>query len=64
MKPKNKLNIIFHLKYSYTAIVIAIIWTGMLFIILNQKDSQCELLIGATSLTTLIIALIGFKTSN
>lgn len=64
MKQNKKLNIAFHVRYPYTAIIIATIWIGIVLIILNQKNENCELLIGAASLCTLIIAIIGFKSPN
>ncbi len=64
MKQNKKLNIVFHVRYPYTSIIIAIIWIGIVLIILNQKNENCELLIGATSVCTLIMAIIGFKSPN
>lgn len=61
MKQNNKLNIIFHTRYPYTAAIIAIMWIGMSIIILCEKSSEYELLIGLTAISTLIIAVLGFK---
>lgn len=59
----NKLNnIIFHIRYPYAALIIAIIWIGMAIIIVNEEDPQIETLVIATSICTLIIAATGFKT--
>ena len=54
-------NIILHIKYPYTALVIAVMWIGISLIVVNQDSDNFEFLIIATSICTLIIALIGFK---
>lgn len=53
-------NIMIHIKYPYTAFVIAIMWVGMAIIISRQPDNL-ETLVIATSICTLIVAFIGFK---
>lgn len=59
----NKLNnIIFHIRYPYAALIIAIMWIGMAIIIVHQENPQIEALVVATSICTLIIAATGFKT--
>lgn len=50
-----------HIKYPYTALIIAIMWISMAIIIINLKD-YVEILIGATSVCTIYIALRGFRT--
>lgn len=62
MSKGNKIikNVMIHVKYPYTAFVIAIIWIGMAIIIPYQKDNL-EILIATTSIATLIIAMIGFR---
>lgn len=64
MKTGNKFvkSIVLHIKYPYTALIIAVMWIGMAMIVINQKQSDFETLIVATSICTLIIAFIGFKT--
>ena len=59
----NKLikNILFHVKYPYTAAIIAIMWVSMAIIIINQNLNNLEILLSITSLCTIIISLIGFK---
>ncbi len=59
---KNKLNnIIFHIRYPYAALIIAIIWLSMAIIIIKEENPNLEVLIGTTSICTIIIALKGFK---
>ncbi len=62
----NKLikNIFLHIRYPYTALIISVMWIGMAIIIVNQDNSQFELLIILTALVTIIISLIGFKSSK
>jgi len=55
-------NILVHIKYPYTAIIISIMWISIALIIVKQGVENLEILIGLTSLCTLIIAAIGFKT--
>ncbi|MEI3508226.1 MAG: hypothetical protein V8R01_03780 [Bacilli bacterium] len=64
MKTGNKFvkSIVLHIKYPYTALIIATIWISMAIITINQNQNNFETLIIATSICTLIIALIGFKT--
>ncbi|MDE5540022.1 MAG: hypothetical protein K2J20_06005 [Bacilli bacterium] len=61
MKPTKLNNIIFHIRYPYAALIIAIMWIGMAIIIVNQENPQTETLIIATCICTLIIAFTGFK---
>lgn len=63
MKFGNKFikNIMLHIKYPYTALIIAIIWISMAIIIIHQNQDDFEILIIGTSICTLIIAFIGFK---
>jgi len=62
MSKGNKIikNVMIHVKYPYAAFVIAIMWIGMAIIIPYQKDNL-EILIATTSIATLIIAMIGFR---
>ena len=59
-KPKLN-NIIFHIRFPYAALIIAIMWLSMAIIIINEKNPNLEILIGSTSFCTIIIALTGFK---
>lgn len=54
-------NLLLHIKYPYTALIITIIWIGMAIIIGIQPDPQAELLFVATAATSLIIAFVGFS---
>ena len=62
MNNKTIKNIILHIKYPYTALVISIMWISMTMIISSQGTQNLEVLILATAVCTLIIAVIGFKT--
>lgn len=53
-------NLILHIKYPYTALVIAIMWISISFIAIKQVENL-DILILATSICTIIIAYIGFK---
>ena len=53
-------NLILHIKYPYTALVIAIMWISISFIAVKQTNNLDSLII-ATSISTIIIAFIGFK---
>lgn len=57
-------NIIFHIRYPYTALVIAIMWIGMAIIIVNQENCAYEILLVATCICTIIIAILGFKNTK
>lgn len=54
-------NLLLHIKYPYTAFIIAVIWIGIAIIIGIQSDPSAEFLIIAAAVTSLIIALIGFS---
>lgn len=62
MSTNNKFikSMMLHIKYPYTALVISVMWIGMAIIIARQPE-HLEILIGATSVCTLIVAGIGFK---
>lgn len=53
--------LVLHIKYPYTALIIAIMWISMVLICIKQI-SNLEILIVSTAICTLIIALVGFKT--
>ncbi len=63
MSTSNKFvkNIMLHIKYPYTALIISIMWIGMAIMIASQKGANFEVLIAATAFCTLIIAAIGFR---
>ncbi len=62
MKGKNKFikNIILHIRYPYTAFVIAVMWICMA-IIISRQESHIDILVMATSICTLLVAWIGFR---
>lgn len=60
MKNKFLKNIMLHVKYPYTALVISVMWIGIAIILANQKENL-EILVLSTAVCTLAIALIGFK---
>jgi hypothetical protein len=49
-----------HIKYPYTAAVIAIMWLGAATIINLQQSANMEFLVVATAICSLVIAIIGF----
>lgn len=53
--------LLLHIKYPYTAIVIAIIWIGTALIVNLQENPQVEILVITTAIVSLIIAAIGFS---
>ncbi len=53
-------NLMLHIKYPYTALIISVMWIGMAIIISKQPD-HLETLVFATAICTLIVAGIGFK---
>lgn len=63
MNRGNKLikNIFLHIKYPYTALIIAVMWISMAIIIIHQKQNNFELLIAATAICTIIISISGFR---
>lgn len=63
MNNKNKFikNIMLHIKYPYTALIITVMWIGIAIIVAAQQREDFEILIIATAICTLLIASIGFK---
>ena len=63
MRPGNRFmrNLLVHVKYPYTALVITVIWTGMAVIIGFQQQENFEVLIIATAASSVIIAMVGFR---
>lgn len=62
MRTSNKFikNIMLHIRYPYTALVIAVMWICMA-IIISRQEENLDFLVMATSLCTLIVAVIGFR---
>lgn len=55
---------IVQLRYPYTAGVIAVVWIGTALLVMFRHDAPVELFIGINSITTIIVALIGFSGSK
>lgn len=56
-------NVVLHIKYPYTALIISVMWIGMAVIIVNQETiNNIEILVAATAVASLIIAFRGFRT--
>jgi len=49
-----------HIKYPYTAGIIAIMWIGMAIILGLTNGGNFEILVVATASVSLIVAIIGF----
>lgn len=49
------------LRYPYTAGVIIVIWLGTAALVMLRHDAPVEVFIGVNSLTTIIVALVGFS---
>lgn len=50
-----------HIKYPYTAGIIAVMWVGMAIILGLSGGANFEVLLVATAVVSLIIAVIGFS---
>jgi hypothetical protein len=55
-------NLVFHVRYPYTAAVIAIVWLGTSTLLAISPKLPVEQLVIVNSLATIIIAAIGFTT--
>lgn len=49
------------LRYPYTAGVIAVVWLGTAGLVVLRHDAPVELFIGISSVTTVLVALVGFS---
>ena len=49
-----------HIKYPYTAGIIAVMWIGMAVILAMNGGADFEILILSTAATSLVIAALGF----
>lgn len=56
-------NLILHIRYPWTALVILILWLGIaiLCMIENYSSDNIIILTSISGIATLILALIGFK---
>ncbi|MFV0484749.1 MAG: hypothetical protein ACK5MU_00750 [Candidatus Saccharimonadales bacterium] len=50
-----------HIKYPYTAAIIAVMWIGMAIILGLSGGANFEILLVSTAAVSLVIALIGFS---
>jgi len=55
---------VIQLRYPYTAGVIALIWIGTAILVMIRNDARVELFIGVNSITTIVVALVGFGGSK
>ena len=54
-------SILAHIKYPYTAGVIAVMWIGMAMILGMSGGANFEVLVCATAGVSLVIAAVGFS---
>ena len=54
-------NLILHIKYPYTALIISVMWIGIAIIISLQQREDFELLVAITAICTLTIAVTGLR---
>lgn len=55
-------NLVFHVRYPYTAAVVAIVWLGSSALLAISPSLPVEQIVIVNSLATLIIAAVGFTT--
>lgn len=53
-------NILIHIKYPYTGLIIATMWISIATIIIEQ-DVDVDLLLVCTTICTIIISFFGFR---
>lgn len=56
-------NILVHIKYPYTALIIAVMWISIAIIIIEQ-NVNIDLLLICTTICTVIISFFGFRSSK
>lgn len=54
-------SILAHIKYPYTAAIIAMVWIGMALWLATAGGANFDVLIVATAGVSLVIAMIGFS---
>jgi hypothetical protein len=54
-------SLIAHIKYPYTAGIIAVMWIGMAVILVLNGGKDFEILLVSTAAVSLVIAAIGFS---
>lgn len=55
-------NLVFHVRYPYTAGVIAIVWLGTATLLAISPTMPIEQLVVVNSFATIILAALGFTT--
>jgi hypothetical protein len=55
-------NLVFHVRYPYTAAVIAIVWLGTATLLAISPQLPVQQLVIVNSIATIIIAALGFTT--
>ena len=55
-------NLVFHVRYPYTAAVIAIMWLGTATLLAIQRSLPIQQFVIINSIATIVIATIGFNT--
>ena len=55
-------NLVFHVRYPYTAAVIAIVWLGTATLLAISPELPVEQLVIVNSFATILIAALGFTT--
>lgn len=53
-------NLVLHIKYPYTAAIIAIMWIGTALMIGIQQTAEAEILVMITAAASLVVAVAGF----
>ncbi len=56
-------SILIHIKYPYTALIIATMWISIAIIIIEQ-NVNIDLLLICTTVCTVIISFLGFRSSK
>lgn len=56
-------SILIHIKYPYTALIIATMWISIAIIIIEQSVN-IDLLLICTTVCTVIISFLGFRSSK
>ncbi len=55
-------NLVFHVRYPYTAAVIAIVWLGTATLLAIEPSLPVQQLVIINSFSTIVIAALGFTT--
>lgn len=55
-------NLVFHVRYPYTAAIIAIVWLGTSILLAIAPNMPIEQLVIVNSFATIVLAALGFTT--